>query len=403
MSAFHHRLLVIFASAIAFWMNSQITVVAFAAQAESAPKKAAPAADSPKGKQPAAKPKKAERPPAYLTVEEAGPDYQLQGEYRGWQRSMASDRTSESIGLQVIALGEGNFAAAKFYGGLPGSGGERDRRFEYVGRREGDLVRLRSRDYVVEVDGSNGLIFALDGRRAGQLKKVTRVSPTMGAKPPEGAIILFDGSGHDLFVDAKMTPEGWLQQGTQTRDAYGDFCLHGEFRLPFKPLGRGQDRGNSGFYIQGRYEVQVLDSFGLEGVENECGAIYRVKRPDTNVCLPPLAWQTYDIDFTMPRFDEQGKKISDMRITVWQNGVLIHDHVDIPHKTGGGSIEGPEPLPTKLQDHNNPVVYRNLWLLPKEPGRPVPSEWVKLPVSGPPVPIRSYEPAGVVMVGPYVP
>jgi hypothetical protein len=395
----------------AFWLTSAFTELANAAQAKPAAKEPPAVAPGPKSQPTSATPKKPERPPAYLNAEEAGTDYQLQGEYRGWQRSMASDRTSESIGLQVTALGDGTFAAAKFYGGLPGSGGASDRRFEYVGRREGDIVRLRSSDFVVEVDGSQAVIFAPDGRRAGQLQKVTRVSPTMGAEPPAGAIILFDGAGHDLFVNARVSSEGWLQEGTQTRDAYGDFCLHGEFRLPFKPLGRGQDRGNSGFYLQGRYEVQVLDSFGLEGVENECGAIYKLKRPDVNVCLPPLAWQTYDIDFTMPRFDEAGKKISDMRITVWQNGVIIHDHVDVPQKTGGGSSEGPAPLPTKLQDHNNPVVYRNLWLLPKKPGQPAPRGWVKLPLSGSPVPIRSYEPAGliavrpagVVMVGPYVP
>ena len=151
--------------------------------------------------------------------------------------------------------------------------------------------------------------------------------------------------------------------GTETTQTYTDFQLHAEFRLPFKPEARGQARGNSGFYLQSRYEVQVLDSFGLEGVENECGALYKTRRPDFNMCYPPLSWQTYDLDLTSPRFDAQGNKLADMRITVWQNGVMIHNNVEIPNKTGGGAQEGPTPLPTKLQDHGNPVVYRNIWLI----------------------------------------
>ena len=139
--------------------------------------------------------------------------------------------------------------------------------------------------------------------------------------------------------------------------------MHAEFRLPYKPQGRGQDRGNSGFYLQSRYEVQVLDTFGLEGVENHCGALYKTRRPDINMCYPPLSWQTYDIDFTPARFDAQGNKVSDMRISVWHNGVPIHADAVIPNKTGAGRPEGPDPLPTKLQDHSNPVMYRNIWLI----------------------------------------
>jgi len=107
----------------------------------------------------------------------------------------------------------------------------------------------------------------------------------------------------------------------------------------------------------------VLDSFGLEGVENECGALYKTRRPDVNMCYPPLSWQTYDIDFQSPRFDDEGQKLSDMRISVWHNGVLIHNNAAIPNKTGAGRPEGPQPLPTKIQDHRNPVMYRNIWLI----------------------------------------
>jgi len=347
---------------------------------------------------PKKKEKEKERPPAYLTPEEAGRDYQLQGEYRGWQRSLATSRSSRSIGLQVMALGNNQFAATKYYDGLPGSGWKDHQRFEYTGTVSGDIVRLQSLDYTIEVDGTRGMIFSRDGVRCGELQKVYRVSPTMGAIPPEGAVVLFSGKPTDQFVDAQITDNGLLREGTQTAQSFGDMRLHAEFMLPFKPAGRDQDRGNSGFYLQGRYEVQVLDSFGLKGIENQCGAIYRTKRPDVNMCFPPLSWQTYDIDFTMPKYDADGKKISNMQITIWQNGVLVQNHASIPNKTGAGLKEGPEPLPTKLQDHNNPVLYRNIWLIPKTAETISSSSWVKLPLSGPPTPMRVYSPPGLFAV-----
>jgi len=222
----------------------------------------------------------------------------------------------------------------------------------------------------------------------------------MGALPPPGAVVLFDGKGASGFVKATVTPEGYLREGTQTVEPFGDFRLHAEFMLPFKPLGRGQDRGNSGFYLQGRYEVQVLDSFGKDSVENDCGALYRTRRPNLNMCLPPLAWQTYDIDFTTPKFDENGNKISDMKISIWHNGVLIHNQAQIPNKTGAGIAEGPNPLPTKLQDHANPVLYRNIWIVPKNGNEQYDPSWVKLPLQGPPTPVTSAEPIGGMQVSP---
>lgn len=333
--------------------------------------------------------KKPARPPAYLTPEEAGIDFLLQGEYRGWQRSLGSERSSRSVGLQVVALGDDQFIAAKFYDGLPGAGWIDRQRFEYTGTKLQDIVRLVGPDYTIEVNGTFGVIYTREGVRVGELRKIHRVSPTMGATPPPGAVVLFDGTDQGKLVKPKITPEGLLAEGTQTAEPYGDMRLHAEFMLPFKPKGRGQDRGNSGFYIQGRYEVQVLDSFGRVAEFNDCGALYRTKTPDINMCLPPLQWQTYDIDFTMPRFDANGNKISDMEITVWHNGVLIHNRAKIPNKTGAGIKEGPEPLPMKLQDHANPVRYRNIWLIPKTPDMVASSDWVKLPLSGPPTPLSA--------------
>ena len=133
------------------------------------------------------------------------------------------------------------------------------------------------------------------------------------------------------------------------------------------PNERGQGRANSGFYSQGRYEVQILDSFGLTGENNECGGIYSIKKPDVNMCFPPLTWQTYDVDFTAAKYDASGKKTADARITVKQNGVVIHDNVALPKATPAAPVaEGPEPGPIYLQDHGNPIRFRNIWVEEKK-------------------------------------
>lgn len=207
----------------------------------------------------------------------------------------------------------------------------------------------------------------------------------MGLAPPQEAVLLFVVGDSPLLQDAKLSPEGWLLAGTQTVSTYRNFYLHGEFLLPYKPTATGQARANSGFYLQSRYEVQVLDSFGLEGVNNECGSLYKSIAPEVNMCLPPLQWQTYDIDFREPAFDETGKKITNARISVWHNGVLVHNDIEIPNKTGGGSQEGPSPLPMKIQDHSNPVMFRNVWLV--ETSAEAPRLAPPLPTRLPPVPI----------------
>jgi hypothetical protein len=117
-------------------------------------------------------------------------------------------------------------------------------------------------------------------------------------------------------------------------------------------------------YLQGRYEVQVLDSYGLEGKDNECGGIYKVGAPIVNMCAPPMQWQTYDITFYAPRFDNAGKKTKDAYVTVVHNGVTIHDEKIIPKLTGG-ALDGnvAEPGGIYLQDHSNPVQFRNIWLV----------------------------------------
>ncbi len=268
----------------------------------------------------------------------ANEDFAVQGEYAGNQR-----------GLQVVARGSGEFEIVIFEGGLPGAGWDRvnPRRIDGDADTVADLVESM------------------------ELKKVERTSPTLGAAPPEDAVVLFDGTAASLNdhwkPGAKITADGLLQQGATSTDTFHDYTLHAEFRTPFMPAARGQGRGNSGIYHQGRYETQVLDSFGLKGENNESGGIYTVRAPDLNMCLPPLQWQTYDVDFTAPRFDDSGKKISDARLTVRLNGVVVQPDVAAPRTTTAAPLrESAQPGPIYIQDHGNPVRYRNIWVLPRD-------------------------------------
>jgi hypothetical protein len=198
------------------------------------------------------------------------------------------------------------------------------------------------------------------------------------APPPAGAIVLFDGKGLDAWVQQKdgKGPATWeLVSGgamqvkggnIHTKEKFaGRFKLHVEFRVPYMPKLSGQGRGNSGVYVQGRYEVQVLDSYGLPPKNNECGGIYEVAAPLVNACKAPTVWQSYDIDFTAPRFAD-GKKVEPARMTVFHNGVKIHEDVKITtDNTRAGMGGDPSaPGPIMLQDHGDPVQYRNVWLLP---------------------------------------
>ncbi|WP_205859527.1 family 16 glycoside hydrolase [Phycicoccus flavus] len=150
----------------------------------------------------------------------------------------------------------------------------------------------------------------------------------------------------------------------RTKESFGDYRLHVEFWLPEYPADvTGQERANSGVYQQDRYEVQVLDSYGVEPLAtNDAAAIYQQKAADTNAATPAGTWQSYDVDFTAARFDADGTKVSDARITMDWNGERVHDDVAITGPTGGGAAETPAAGPIRLQDHGNPVRYRNIWV-----------------------------------------
>ena len=205
-----------------------------------------------------------------------------------------------------------------------------------------------------------------------EMARVLKKSPTLGAKPPAVAVVLLDGTNTDAWTFKK---QAWeivdgameIREGNaHSNESFGDAKLHVEFRTPFMPRARGQARGNSGVYVQGRYEIQVLDCFGLPPADNGSGGIYKVAVPKVNACLPPGEWQTYDITFTAPRFDANGAKTADAVLSVEYNGILIHDKIVLAAVCGGG-LSGDETAsgPLMLQDHHNPVQYRNIWVLPR--------------------------------------
>ncbi|XZE53672.1 family 16 glycoside hydrolase [Planctomycetaceae bacterium SH139] len=279
------------------------------------------------------------RAQVFATPEAAAedPDFQVQGEYAGNGKA-----------IQVVAIGDGEFQLVIYEGGLPGAG--------WTGaapqRLDGDA------DLVTELADSMGLT------------KMERKSPTLGAQPPPGAVVLFDGSEASMEnweAGARRTADGLLMQGATSRQQFGDYTIHLEFRTPYQPTAAGQQRGNSGLYHQARYETQILDSFGLEGLDNEAGGIYSIRRPDLNACLPPLSWQTYDVEFTAARYDGAGKKTANATVTVRLNGILIHSNVVLPKTTTAAPrAEGPTPGPIYLQDHGNPVRFRNIWVMPRD-------------------------------------
>ena len=301
--------------------------------------------------------------------------FHVQGEYVG-----EVDGGSK-VGAQVIALNEeGAVQAVVYPGGLPGAGWDETNRILLDGVLADGKVEFTAaegdRKYM---DGkpqrfSATQQFPPEGHKVwtgtisegvfrGQseegkafvLKKTTRKSETLGAKQPEGAVVLFDGTDGERWEGGRVA-DGILHtdaKDVRSKDKFKYYTIHLEFRTPFRPKARGQGRGNSGFYQTNGQEVQVLDSFGLEGLKNECGGLYGKATPRINMCLPPLAWQPYDVELLPDPEAEEKDKNKSALLTVRHNGVVIHDKV--PTRPGGGTF--------KLQGHGNLLQYRNVWLV----------------------------------------
>ena len=295
--------------------------------------------------------------PTFTDAEAAGADFRVQGEYEG------TIGNGTKLGAHVIALGEGQFDAVLYAKGLPGAGWDGKTKVNLTGEILNGVTNFTGRNFQGSIKRS---VFrgSTENNVTFQMNKVKRKSPTLGAKPPAGVVVLFDGSNVDAWENGKLEEGNLLGLGTRTKRTFQNFSLHLEFRTPFMPKDRGQARGNSGMYLLDQYECQVLDSFGLTGENNECGGIYQVAKPKVNMCLPPLSWQTFDVDFKAARFGADGKKVADAVVTIRHNGVVIHENLKLTLTPGGGRNDE-KPGGLFLQNHGNPVRFRNIWIVEK--------------------------------------
>ncbi|MFO0866835.1 MAG: DUF1080 domain-containing protein [Gemmataceae bacterium] len=285
--------------------------------------------------------KKAEPKPVDLTEEFAAkdPDFKIQGEYA---------ETSEGKGkyaAQVVAKANGKFEVYLLEGGLPGAGWDGKSRTKIAGITKDGKTTFADKKWEGTID--DGTLTA-KGPAEIKLKRIQRLSPTLGAKAPEGAVVLFDGTTAEHFSGGKIVGNKYLFCGCNSKKGFATGILHVEFRSPYEPKDGGQGRGNSGVYILNK-EIQVLDSFGLTGENNECGGFYGFAKPLVNMCLPPLTWQTYDVEI---KPDGKGNLTANVK----HNGVVVHEAFNI-------AKEGAKPASINLQNHGDAVVYRNIWFV----------------------------------------
>jgi hypothetical protein len=293
----------------------------------------------------------------------------VQGIYEGTVKDAQGEQKTEA---RVVALGKKAykvFLRRQLADGKVATA-------ELDGKTEGDAVTFAGK-----IDGADwSAAYATSAVKgtspAGgviELKRVVRPSPTLGAKPPERAVVLLDGKNFDEMT--KKSDQEWKlvdggveipKDGMNAKRRFdGSFKMHVEFFIPFRPAARGQGRGNSGVYLPNGDEIQVLDSFGMTTYKGGCcGGLYAYKDPDafdqfSLASLPPLEWQAYDIEYRIEKKD--GKPAGKPRVTVLHNGIKIHDNAELQRDARPGGFH--------FQDHGNPVRYRNIWVLPLEDGK----------------------------------
>jgi hypothetical protein len=279
---------------------------------------------------------------------EAGVDFLVQGEY--------IPRLKSELAAQVVARGGGKFDVYFLEGGLPGAGWNGKTRIKSAATLDADekTATIKGADFTGTITLGTETLLSAESEKFGkfELVRTVRKSPTLGAKPPEGAKVLFDGTNADAWKPGKLAGD-LLPVAADSKESFKFAKLHIEFVSPFMPYAGGQGRGNSGVYFIGQSgpEIQVLDSFALKGENNECGGLYSQRAPDVNMCFPPLSWQTYDVELTR---DPESKNKDAVKITVYHNGVKIHDQVGIGSKDSG---------PIHLQNHGDKVFYKNIWIV----------------------------------------
>lgn len=324
---------------------------------------------------------------AFTDPATAGPDFLVQGEYTGTLSNGAV------IAAQVIASGNSKFEGVLYLGGLPGAGWDEKIRFHFKGEAQGDTTqfigihgeRLMFENPLLQATLRNGefrgqaeMFRNIADDTTFTMKKVHRQSPTLGAQPPPGAIVLFDGTNTNEWINGKLLDGGLLDVGTDSKRRFNSMQLHLEFRTPFMPTAPGMARGNSGVYIKRIWEVQIIDSFGWDEENRKferlsdfapSGGIHEMVKPRLNMSFPPLSWQTLDIDFIDVRFDQAGNKLSPAMLSVRLNGILVQDRFVLPPSTPAANpkkINERDPGPLYLQNHHNPVQFRNIWVLDKK-------------------------------------
>jgi hypothetical protein len=292
----------------------------------------------------------------------------IMGEFAGTM-SLTNALTVKAEG-KVIADEDGKYRIVILYP----AGDPKATRIELAGVGKDGSVAIKDGGATGSVSKDSLTVELKQG--TAKMTRVERKSPTLGKQPPAGAVVLLP------FEEGKPTnieqwankhwvclPDGSIlvrQGDSRTNKEFGDCKLHVEFCVPFMPAARGQGRGNSGVYMHGRYEIQVLDSFGLTENGGECAAIYGQKVPEVNSSLPPGQWQTYDVDFKAPQFDAAGKQTTGAVITILHNGVKVIDAFETKNVTGGASGAPAKTGPVRLQDHGNPMRFRNIWLVEEQ-------------------------------------
>lgn len=303
----------------------------------------------------------------------ADPVDNFMGEYAGTFTPDGGAATP--LMADVVGQGNGSYQVVLF---MPTATGGKTKRMEITGKQQDNAVPFTSNagglDWTGSLGGGN---LTLSGKGTGggaiALHKVIRHSPTEGLRPPANAIVLLPYVPSHAPALTEWTNKDWPTYGdgsvssagnnSTTVREFGDLQLHCEFRLPYEPTERGQGRANSGIGFTNRYEIQILDSFGLVPGAGDVGSIYNIVPPSVNPEFPPLQWQTYDIVFHAAQMGPDGKLEKLPRVTVYLNGVKVQDNNEIPRPTGIGPGENAARGPLQFQFHHHPVRFRNAWVV----------------------------------------